>query len=195
MSIGLNTNQARVQLTERQENFKMDELGGERPITIGKDNKIVKAEIMAAPNRPQHKPREANRGLEGLFKSTIDKCDWWHSAGKLRRAQDAIEVNLGRVAGKFVNIQALFVDENLSPDIKPEKNLLMEGIAQELSAFETEIDSLVRSYGLDRNESESLFMQRMINGLKKDNPKALDDLKAAVECLKVALTVYPGRTF
>lgn len=178
MSIGLNTNQARVQL--RQDNFKMDELGGEPVITIGKDNKIDKAEIMSAPNRPQHKPREANTGLEGLFKATIDKCDWWHSAGKLRRAQDAIEVNLGRVAGKFVNLHTLAGKTELSQDIAREKTLLTQGIAKELSALKSEIDILSRSYGLDPNESASLFLQRLINGLKKDNPEALNSLKAAV---------------
>ena len=180
MSIGLNTTQAQVHLEKRQDNFKMDELGGERAITIGRDNKIVKAEIMAAPNRPQHKPREANTGLEGLFKATIDKCDWWHSAGKLRRTQDAIEVNLGRVAGKFVNLQTLAGKSGLSQDIAREKTLLTQGIAKELSAFETEVDSLVRSYGLNREASESLFLQRLINGLMKNNPDALNSMKAAV---------------
>ncbi|NCC04587.1 MAG: hypothetical protein EOM37_11230 [Proteobacteria bacterium] len=187
MSIGLNANQARVQLTARQENFKMDELGGERPITIGKDNKIVKAEIMPPSSRSQHKPHKANTGLEGVFKATIDKFDWWHSAGKLRRAQDAIEVNLGRMAGKFVNLQALFVDEKVLDDtslsnIRDEKNLLLKGIAAELSAFVTEIESLGRSYSLPREDTEKLFLERLINGLKmkKGNPNALNCLKAAV---------------
>ncbi|NCD35295.1 MAG: hypothetical protein EOL87_18040, partial [Spartobacteria bacterium] len=180
MSIGLNMNQARVQLAERQKNFKMDELGGERAITLGEGNRIVKAEIMSARSHPQHKPHKANTGLEGVFKAIIDKCDWWHSAGKLRRAQDAIEANLGRMAGKFVNLQTLAGKSRLSPDIAHEKNLLIEGITKELNAFETEIKSLVRSYGLDHNESESLFLQRLINGLKKHNPNALNCLKAAV---------------
>jgi hypothetical protein len=180
MSIGLNTAQAQVQLTKRQDNFKMNELGGERAITIGRDNQIVKAEIMDAPARPQHKPHEANTGLEGFFKATIDKCDWWHSAGKLRRAQDAIEVNLGRVAGKFVNLQALAGKTELSENIAHEKTHLIDDISKELSAFETEVDSLARSYGLDREASESLFLQRLINGLMKNNPDALNSMKAAV---------------
>jgi hypothetical protein len=180
MSIGLNANLAQARLVERQDNFKMNELGDERAISIGRDNKIVKAEIMDAPARPQHKPHKANTGLEGLFKATIDKCDWWHSAGKLRRAQDAIEVNLGRMAGKFVNLQTLAGKSGLSEDIAKEKNLLIDGIAKELSAFETEIDSLARSYGLDREASESLFLQRLINGLMKKNPDALNSMKAAV---------------
>lgn len=119
MSIGLNANLAQVRLVERQDNFKMNELGDERAISIGRDNKIVKAKIMNPPTRSQHKPHKANTGLEGLFKATIDKWDGWRSAGKLRRAQDAIEVNLGRVAGKFVNLQALFVDDKLLSE--PEK--------------------------------------------------------------------------
>ncbi len=180
MSIGLNMTQAQARLMERQENFKMNELGGERAITIGRDNQIVKAEVMEAPRRPQHKPHEANKGLEGLFKATIDKCDWWHSAGKLRRTQDAIEVNLGRVAGKFVNLQTLAGKTGRSEEIAHEQSLLIAGIAEELSAFKTEIDSLVRSYGLNREGSESLFLQRLINGLKKDNPDALNSLRAAV---------------
>jgi len=183
MSIGLNTNEPRVQL--RQDNFKMDELGGERPITIGKDNKIVKAEIKDASKHPQHKPHTANTGLEGVFKATIDKFDWWHSAGKLRRAQDAIEVNLGRMAGKLVNLQALFVDEKVLDDtslsnIRDEKNLLLKGIAAELSAFVTEIESLGRSYSLPREDTETLFLNRLINGLEKNNRNALNSLKAAV---------------
>jgi hypothetical protein len=179
MSISLNAAQALVHL--RQDDFKMNELGGERAITIGRDNQIVKAEIMDVPTRPQHKPHGANKGLEGLFKATIDKCDWWRSSGKLRRAQDAIEVNLGRVAGKFVNLQTLAgkteVSQNIAHD---EKTFLTDGITKELSAFETEIDSLVASYGLNREDSESLFFQRLINGLKKNNPDALNSLKAAV---------------
>lgn len=180
MSIGLNANLAQARLVERQDNFKMNELGDERAISIGRDNKIVKAEIMDAPNRPQHKPHKANTGLEGLFKATIDKCDWWHSAGKLRRAQDAIEVNLGRMAGKFVNLQALAGKTKLSENIAHEKTHLVDDIAKELSAFETEVDSLVRSYGLKREDTEMLFLQRLINGLKKDNPDALNSMKAAV---------------
>ena len=180
MSIGLNANLAQARLVERQDNFKMNELGDERAIFIGRDNKIVKAEIMDAPARPQHKPHKANTGLEGLFKATIDKCDWWHSAGKLRRAQDAIEVNLGRVAGKFVNLQALAGKTGLSENIAHEKTHLVDDIAKELSAFETEVDSLVRSYGLKREDTEMLFLQRLINGLKKDNPDALNSMKAAV---------------
>ncbi|MDY0226392.1 MAG: hypothetical protein RBR38_06135 [Desulfomicrobium apsheronum] len=180
MSIGLNMNQAQDCLVRRQDSFKMNELGDERAITIGQKGQIVKAEIMDAPARPQHKPLKANTGLEGLFRATIDKCDWWHSAGKLRRAQDAIEVNLGRMAGKFVNLQTLAGKSGLSGDIAKEKNLLIAGIFKELSAFKTEIDSLARSYGLDRGNSESLFLQRLINGLKKDNPAALNSLKAAV---------------
>ncbi len=180
MSFGLNATQAQVHLMKRQDAFRMNELGDERAITIGRENHIVKAEIMDAPARPRHKPHTANTGLEGLFKATIDKCDWWHSAGKLRRAQDAIEVNLGRVAGKFVNLQALAGKSGLSSDIVREKSLLIEGIAKELGAFETEIEGLARSYGLGREESESLFLQRLINGLKKGNPDALNSLKAAV---------------
>ena len=188
MSIGLNTTQAQVHLEKRQDNFKMDELGGERAISIGRDNKIVKAEIMDAPNRPQHKPKphKANTGFEHLFKITIDKCEKWRSAGKLRRAQDAIEVNLGRMAGKFINLQALFVDDKLLSEpeknlINAEKNSLMEGIAAELSAFETEIDSLVRSYGLPREDTELLFLQRLINSLKNENTDALSRMKVAVD--------------
>lgn len=100
MSIGLNMTQARSLLVERQENFKMNELGDEQAITIGQDNQIVKAEIMSTPKDGQHKPHKANTGLEGLFKATIDKCDCGIQPEKLRRAQDAIEVNLGRMAGK-----------------------------------------------------------------------------------------------
>jgi len=180
MSFGLNATQAQIHLMKRQDDFRMNELGDERAIAIGRDNHIVKAEIMDAPTRPQHKPHKANTGLEGLFKATIDKCDWWHSAGKLRRAQDAIEVNLGRVAGKFVNLQTLAGKSGLSSDIARERNHLIEGIAEELSAFETEIGGLVRSYGLDRENAESMFLQRLINGLKKDNPNALNSLRAAV---------------
>ncbi|PKN41160.1 MAG: hypothetical protein CVU60_11985 [Deltaproteobacteria bacterium HGW-Deltaproteobacteria-18] len=180
MSIGLNMNQAQDCLVRRQDGFKMNELGDERAITIGQKGQIVKAEIMDAPARPQHKPHKANTGLEGLFRATIDKCDWWHSAGKLRRTQDAIEVNLGRMAGKFVNLQALAGKSGLSDDVVKQKNLLIDGISKELSAFETEVDSLVRSYGLNREDTEKLFLQRLINGLKKDNPSALNSMKAAV---------------
>lgn len=185
MSIGLNTTQTQVHLRELQDNFKMNELGDERTISIGRENQIVKAEIMDAPNRPQHKPHEANKGLEGLFKATIDKCNWWHSAGKLRRAQDAIEVNLGRVAGKFVNLQTLAgrAGVDAPENIRQEKTLLISGIAKELSAFETEINSLADSYHLNREEVEPLFLQRLINSLEKNNPKALNRLKAAVDVM------------
>ena len=181
MGISLITAQASV--NQRQDDFKMNELGGERAITIGRDNQIVKAEIMDAPKNPQHKPHEANKGLEGFFKATIDKCDRWHSAGKLRRAQDAIEVNLGGVAGKFVNLQALAGKTGLSQNIAEEKANILTGLAEELSAFKTEINSLVRSYGLDREGLESQFLQRLINGLKKNNPDALNRLSAAVDVM------------
>lgn len=57
----------------------------------------------------------------------------------------------------------------------------MDGIAAELSVFETEIDSLVRSYGLPRENTELLFLQRLINGLDNENTDALSRMKVAVD--------------
>ncbi|MDY0220691.1 MAG: hypothetical protein RBR67_06110 [Desulfobacterium sp.] len=184
MSISLNTAQ---RLINGRENFKMNELGDELSITIGQNNKIdiTKAEIMEPPNRPKHKALRANTGFEGLFKATIDKVDSWRTTGKLNRAQDAIEMNLGRVAGKFVNLHTLAgkTDLDFSKEIAEEKGSLTNGIAKELSAFKTEIESLVRSYGLNSKKMETQFLQRLINNLKKDNPAALNRLKAAVEVM------------